>query len=70
MSDETKDKVEGKADEVAGKVKSAIGNITGDDKTKAEGKMDEAAGKVKQGVADVKEKVGDMVDKVTGDDKK
>lgn len=69
MSDETKDKVEGKVDELGGKVKSTVGKLTGDDKTEAEGKMDEAAGKIKQGVADAKEKVGDLVDKVTGDNK-
>ena len=38
-----------------------------DDDLKREGKMDQAKGNVKQGVADAKEKVGDLLD---GDDKK
>lgn len=39
----------GKSDEVKGRVKEAVGALTGDDKLKNEGKIDQASGKVKQG---------------------
>jgi uncharacterized protein YjbJ (UPF0337 family) len=47
---------EGKADQVAGKVKQGVGNLTGDTQTKAEGKNQEAEGKIRQGVGDLKDK--------------
>jgi len=69
MSEE-KDRVTGTANEVKGRVKSAAGDLTGDNQTKAEGKLDELKGKLQQGLADAKEKADELVDRVTGDDKK
>ncbi len=69
MGDE-KDRAEGTANEVKGRVKSAAGALTGDDKTQAEGKLDELKGKLQQGLADVKEKADELVDRVSRDDKK
>lgn len=69
MNDDMKNKTEGKVDEVQGRAKSAVGNVTGDDKLKGEGEMDQAMGKIKQGVADAKDKISEVVDKLT-DDKK
>ena len=39
--------VEGKADDLKGKVKDAWGGLTGDSSLQAEGKIDQAKGKVK-----------------------
>jgi uncharacterized protein YjbJ (UPF0337 family) len=71
MNDDVKNKFEGKVDEVQGRAKSAVGNVTGDDELKGEGELDQMKGKLKQGFADAKDKIGDMVDRVTdGDDDK
>lgn len=45
------------SDQVKGKIKQAAGDLTGDDDLKNEGKADETAG-------NIKDKVGDLVDKV------
>ena len=64
MNDETRTKAEGMVDEGKGRVKSAAGELTGDDKTKAEGELDQMVGKVKQGAADLKNKAEDAIDKL------
>ena len=45
----------GKTDEIKGRVKKAVGELTGNRRLKREGDIDKAAGKVKQGVDKVKE---------------
>ncbi len=65
MSDATRDRIEGSVDDVTGQAKSAFGNLTGDEQTQAEGDMDQAEGGLKQGLADVKDKVDDVVKTVT-----
>ena len=40
-----KDRVEGSATNLGGKVKEGVGKLTGDSKTQAEGKTDQAKGK-------------------------
>ena len=70
MADETKNRFEGKVDEVQGRAKSAVGNVTGDDKMKGEGEMDQAKGKLKQGFEDAKDKIGDLIDNVRDNDDK
>jgi uncharacterized protein YjbJ (UPF0337 family) len=69
MTDTTRDRIEGTLDEAKGRGKAAWGEATDDDKAKAEGEGDQLMGKVKQGLADAKDKVGDAVDKVTGNDR-
>lgn len=66
MTDQSKDRIEGTMDEVKGRGKSAWGELTDDPETKAEGDADQVSGKVKQGMADAKDKVDDVVKKVTG----
>lgn len=51
----------GKSDELKGRLKEAIGVLTGDKKLKQEGKADQAVGKVKQQVQKVIDKVKDAV---------
>ena len=45
----------GKTDVAKGRVKKAVGELTGNDRLKREGDLDKAAGKIKQGVDKVKE---------------
>ena len=51
-------------DQAKGKIKQAVGDLTGDKDLKREGKADETAGKVKERLDDAKDKVEDWVDKV------
>ncbi|MBC7855534.1 MAG: CsbD family protein [Pirellulaceae bacterium] len=44
----------GKSDEIKGRVKKAVGELTGNQRLKQEGQIDKVAGKVKQGVDKVK----------------
>jgi uncharacterized protein YjbJ (UPF0337 family) len=53
----------GKGDELKGRVKEAIGDLTDNQKLKDSGKADKAAGKVKQGVEHAVDKVRDTVKK-------
>ena len=43
----------GKTDELKGRMKEAVGALTGDEKLKREGQMDQAVGKVKNAAATV-----------------
>ena len=54
----------GKSDEAKGRVKEAVGVLTGDKKLQREGKADQAAGKVKKAVKKVKDKADDVIDDV------
>jgi len=65
MSDEARDRIEGFAQENKGKAKEAFGDVTGDERTQSEGEADQAMGNLKKGVADAKDKLGDMVKKAT-----
>ena len=66
VTDQSKDRIEGTIDEATGRVKSATGELTGDQDLKGEGELDQMVGKAKQGLADAKDKVDDLVKKVTG----
>ncbi len=49
------DKIENKKDDLGGKAKEAVGNVTGDDELKRQGKGDQAKSDLKQGVEKVKD---------------
>ncbi len=51
-------------DQAKGKIKQAVGDLTGNKDLKKHGKADEQAGKVKGFVEDVKDKADEVVDKV------
>lgn len=68
MSSSEKDRAQGIADEAKGRVKSAAGELSGNDKMKDEGKLDQLKGKVGQGMADAKDKVNDLADRLKKDD--
>ncbi|WP_297802020.1 CsbD family protein [uncultured Brevundimonas sp.] len=50
-----KDRIEGAAKNIGGKIKEGIGNLTGDEKLKAEGKADQVEGKVQNAVGGAKD---------------
>jgi uncharacterized protein YjbJ (UPF0337 family) len=49
-------------DQVQGKLKQAVGDLTGDEELRKEGKADEKAGDVKEFVEDVMDKADDLID--------
>jgi len=51
-------------DQVKGKVKQAVGDLTDNEDLKKQGKTDEKAGDVKEFLDDVKGKADDLVDDV------
>jgi uncharacterized protein YjbJ (UPF0337 family) len=56
-----KDRVEGAAKNLKGKVKEGVGKVTGDAKLKSEGKADQVAGKVQNAVGGAKDAVRDAL---------
>ena len=54
----------GKADQLKGKAKEAVGDLTGNKDLKAEGKADRRAGEAKEKVGHAKEKVEEVMEKV------
>lgn len=58
-----KDRVEGAAKNLKGKVKEGVGKVTGDAKLKSEGKADQVEGKVQNAVGGVKDAVRDALKK-------
>jgi uncharacterized protein YjbJ (UPF0337 family) len=60
----TRDRAEGTIDEMKGRGKQAVGDLTGDDRTKAEGMMDEAKGKAQQTWGDIKDEADKLKDDV------
>jgi uncharacterized protein YjbJ (UPF0337 family) len=52
----------GNVDQAKGKVKQAVGDLTGNDKLKAEGKVDETVGKAKTAVGGAQKKVGAAIE--------
>jgi uncharacterized protein YjbJ (UPF0337 family) len=50
-----KDRVEGSATNLGGKVKEGLGKLTGDSKTESEGKKDQVRGKVQNTAGGIKD---------------
>ena len=53
------DRVEGAGKTVGGKIKEAVGKVTGDEKLKTEGRADQVAGKVQNAVGGIKDSLRD-----------
>jgi uncharacterized protein YjbJ (UPF0337 family) len=51
--------IRNKAEELTGKAKEKLGDVTGNEKMQAEGMADQAKAKAKQGVEDVKDAAND-----------
>ena len=59
MDDSTKDKVEGTAHEVKGKIKEKVGQITNDPGMEGEGTGEKIGGKIQKKIGDIEKVVGD-----------
>ena len=57
-----RDRVEGAAKNIGGKIKEAAGKVTGDEKLKREGQADQVVGKVQNTVGGLKDKVRESED--------
>jgi uncharacterized protein YjbJ (UPF0337 family) len=57
-----KDRIEGSAKQVKGKLKEGAGKLTGDEKTKQEGRADQLEGKIQNTVGGVKDKAREVLD--------
>jgi uncharacterized protein YjbJ (UPF0337 family) len=57
-----RDELEGKKDQLKGKVKQAAGDLTDDDQLHDEGVADEAAGDVQEGFGRARRKVGKAIE--------
>jgi uncharacterized protein YjbJ (UPF0337 family) len=53
--------VSGAKDEMKGRAKEAVGDLTDDDKLKREGKTDQAVGKVKEKIDEAADKIKDKL---------
>jgi uncharacterized protein YjbJ (UPF0337 family) len=61
------DRIEGKVDDVKGRVKRQVGEWTGDEQAQAEGTMDQAKGKAQNAWGKIKDAGRDAVDNIKGD---
>lgn len=52
-------RVEGLGDDIKGRVKDAVGGLTGDESMQAEGKIDRAKGKLKDTVGRIQQDMSD-----------
>lgn len=59
-----KNERDGKVDQVKGRVKQAVGDLTNDKNLKAEGQRDEASGKVQEAVGEIRHKAHDAIKEV------
>jgi uncharacterized protein YjbJ (UPF0337 family) len=63
-----KDRIEGKIDDVKGRVKRQVGEWTGDENAQAEGSADQAKGKGQNAYGKIKDAGRDLVDKAKDKD--
>ena len=59
-----RDELEGKAEQVKGKVKQGIGDLTDDERLRDEGAVDEAAGEIQEGYGRALRKVGEAIEDI------
>jgi uncharacterized protein YjbJ (UPF0337 family) len=57
-----RDELEGKGEQIKGKIKQAAGDLTDDSNLHDEGVADEAAGSVQEGFGTVRRKIGEAVE--------
>jgi uncharacterized protein YjbJ (UPF0337 family) len=59
-----RDELDGKTEQVKGKVKQAVGDLTDNERLHGEGVADEAAGNVQEGFGKARRKVGDAIEDI------
>ena len=57
-----RDEIDGKGEQIKGKVKKGLGDLTGDEKLRDEGVADEAGGDVQEGFGRGRRKVGEAIE--------
>ena len=57
-----RDELKGRAEQVRGRAKQALGDLTDDERLRDEGEIDEATGLVREGVARTKRRVGESIE--------
>jgi uncharacterized protein YjbJ (UPF0337 family) len=57
-----KDELDGKKDQIKGKVKQGVGDMTGNERLHDEGVADEASGDVQEGFGRGRRKVGEAIE--------
>jgi uncharacterized protein YjbJ (UPF0337 family) len=62
-----RDELDGKTDQLKGKIKQGVGDLTDNERLHDEGVADEAAGDVQEGYGKAKRKVGEAISDL-GDD--
>jgi uncharacterized protein YjbJ (UPF0337 family) len=62
-----RDEIEGKAEQIKGKVKKAAGDLTDDERLHDEGTVDEAAGTVQEGFGRARRKIGEVIEDIGED---
>ena len=62
-----RDELDGKAEQLKGKVKKAVGDLTDNERLHDEGAADEAAGNVQEGFGRARRKVGEAIEDVGED---
>ena len=65
-----KDRIEGKMDDIKGRVKRQVGEWTGDENAQAEGAADQAKGKVQNAFGKAKDAVRDAADDLKDRDRR
>jgi uncharacterized protein YjbJ (UPF0337 family) len=68
MKDDLKREIRGKVDNIKGRVKEAIGALSGNKETQAEGTVERATGAANEKVAEVERKVDRAVSREETDD--
>jgi uncharacterized protein YjbJ (UPF0337 family) len=58
------DEMEGKVDQVKGRAKEEIGNITDDDRMRAEGRAENVGGNIQEGFGTARRKVGETIEDI------
>ena len=59
-----RDELDGKAEQLKGKLKKAAGDLTGNERLHDEGTVDEAAGDVQEGYGRARRKVGETIEDI------
>jgi uncharacterized protein YjbJ (UPF0337 family) len=59
-----KDQVKGRVDDAKGRVKEAVGDLTGNRQMQQEGRTDQVGGTVRKNVGDAKEEIKKGIDKL------
>ncbi len=57
-----RDEIQGKKDQIRGKMKQAVGDLTDDERLRDEGVSDEAAGNVEEGFGRGRRKAGEALE--------